>query len=140
MKLARDPRGDVKDAAIDGVIGLAGASSDKRTRLVECIMAKQFSPRQCEKLLDSNVPYRSEELSVLCGLCRDQDPAYRSVAVRQVLTQPGMDSEEALAVANSMRRDDDRSVRDAVHQFLDRTAEVGRAISINCRVAVRIER
>ena len=125
VKLARDPRSDVRDAAIDGVIGLAGDSSDEKSRLAESIMAKRFSPRQCEKLLDSSVPYRSEELSILCALCRDQDPAYRLVAVRRVLTHPGMDPEKTLAVADSMRGDDDGNVRDAVHQFLDRGAEKG---------------
>ena len=59
VKLARNPKSDVKDAAIDGV--------------------KWFPPRQYEKLLDSSVPYRSEELSILCALCRDQDPAHRLV-------------------------------------------------------------
>ena len=126
VKLARDPRSDVRDAAIDGVIGLAGDSGDEKSRLVEGIMAKRFSARQCEKLLDSSVPYRSDELSILCGLCRDRDPAYRLVAVRRVLTHPGMHPEKALAAAHLMRGDDDGNVRDAVHQFLDRRAEKGR--------------
>ena len=126
VSLARDPRSDVRDAAIDGAIGLAGDSCDAKSILVETIMAKRFSPRQCEKLLDSSVTYRSEELSILCDLCRDQDPAYRLVAVRRVLTHPEMDPEKALAAADSMRGDDDGNVRDAVHQFLDRGAEKGR--------------
>ena len=126
VSLARDPRSDVRDAAIDGAIGLAGDSCDAKSILVETIMAKRFSPRQCEKLLDSSVAYRSEELSILCDLCRDQDPAYRLVAVRRVLTHSEMDPEMALAAADSMRGDDDGNVRDAVHQFLDRGAEKGR--------------
>ena len=126
VKLARDPRSDVKDAAIDQVIGLAESSSGEKTRLVESILAKQFSPSQCEKLVNSSLSYGCEELSVLCGLCKDQDPAYRLVGVRQVLTHQGMDSEKALAAANSMKVDDNGSVRDAVHQFLDRTGDRGR--------------
>ena len=123
VNLARDPRRDVCDAAIDGVIELAGDSSDEKSKVVESIMAKRFSSRQCEKLLDSDVPYRSEELSILCDLCRDQDADYRLVAVRRVLTHPAMDLENALAAADSMRGDDDGNVRDAVHQFLDLRAE-----------------
>lgn len=126
VSLARDPRSDVRDAAIDGAIGLAGDSCDAKSILVETIMAKRFSPRQCEKFLDSSVAYRSEELSILCDLCRDQDPAYRLVAVRRVLTHPEMDPKMALAAADSMRGDDDGNVRDAVHQFLDQGAEKGR--------------
>ena len=123
VKLAGDSRSDVSDAAIDGVIGLSGESSDEKSRLMESILAKRFSPRQCERLLDSSVPYRSDELSTLRELCRDQDPAYRLVAVRRVLTHPGMDREKALAVAHSMRGDNDGNVRDAVRLFLDRSVE-----------------
>ena len=126
VKLAKDSRSDVKDAAIDGVIGLAEASSDQKTSVVERILAKQFSLRQCKRLLDGSVPYSSEELSILCRLCRDQDPEYRIVAVRQVLTKPRLDPEKALAEANSMRDDTDGNVRDAVHQFLDQRVEKGR--------------
>lgn len=120
VKLARDPRNDVKNAAIDGVIGLAIYSSAERSRLVDSIIAKRFSAGQCEKLLDGNISYRTEELSNLCNLCRDQDPAYRLIAVRRVLTHPGVDPDEALATAEFIRGDDNGSVRDAVHQFLDR--------------------
>ena len=122
VSLARDPRGDVRDAAIDGVTGLARDSSDEKSRVVDSIVAKRFPLRQCEKLLSSDVPYRSEDLLTLCDLCSDQDPSYRLVAVRRVLTHHGIDPEKALTVANEMRSDDDGNVRDAVHQFLDRRA------------------
>ena len=124
--LARDPRSDVRDAAIDGVIGLARDSSDEKSRLLESIMAKRFSPRQCERLLDSGVPYHSDELSSLCDLCRDQDPAFRLVAVRGVVSHAKMDPERAFSVADSMRGDDDGHVRDAIHLFLNQGAGKGR--------------
>ena len=41
--LTKDPRSDVKDAAIDGVIGLAVKSCDEKSRLVESIVAKRFT-------------------------------------------------------------------------------------------------
>ena len=126
VMLARDPRSDVRDAAVDGVIGLATDSSDERSKLLESIMAKRFSPRQFERLLDSSVPYHSEELSSLCDFCKDQDPAFRLVAVRLVVTHSKMDPERALAVAESMRGDDDGHVRDAVHLFLNQGAGKGR--------------
>ena len=119
VDLTGDPRSDVRDAAIDGVIRLAAGSSDEISRVVESIVAKRFSARQCERLLSSDVPYRPEELMSLCGLCSDQDPSYRLVAVRRVLTHQAIDPEKALAVANSMRNDDNGNVRDAVHQFFD---------------------
>lgn len=119
VDLASDPRSDVRNAAIDGVIGLAGDSSDEKSRLLESIVAKRFTSRQCEKLLISDVPYRSEELSSLFDLCSDQDPSYRLVAVRRVLTHRAIDPERTLGVAKSMRSDKDANVRDAVHRFLD---------------------
>ncbi len=123
VKLTKDPRSDVKDAAIDGVIGLAVKSCDEKSRVVESIVAKRFTSRQVEKLLESDIPFRSEDLLCLCALCRDREPAYRQVAVRRVLTHPAMDPTKALATADSMRNDDTGNVRDAVHQFLDQRRE-----------------
>ena len=123
VNLTKDPRSDVKDAAIDGVIGLAVKSCDEKSRVVEGIVAKRFTSRQVEKLLDSGIPFQSEDLLSLCALCRDRDPAYRLVAVRRVLTHPAMDPTKTLAAADSMRDDAAGSVRDAVHQFLDQRRE-----------------
>ena len=118
-KLAGDSRTDVSNAAVDGIISLAIESSDNRSRLVARILAKQFVPRQCEKLLGDNVPYTAEELSILCGLRSDPEPSFRVLAVIRVFVHPAMDSEEALAAAASMKDDEDGNVRDAVHKFLD---------------------
>ena len=83
------------------------------------ILAKQFVPRQCEKLLGGSVPYTAEELSILCDLRRDPEPPFRLLAVTRVFAHPAMGSEEALAAAVSMKDDKDGNVRDAVHKFLD---------------------
>ena len=123
VKLTKDSRIDVRDAAIEGVIGLAGNAGKQRSKVVDSIVAKRFTSRQCEKLLNSGVPFLSEELLKMCILCRDEDPAYRLVAMRRILTHSAMDPEEAFAAADSMRDDDDGNVRDAVHQFLDRQGE-----------------
>ena len=123
VNLTKDPRSDVKDAAVDGVIGLAVKSCDEKSRVVESIVAKRFASTQVEKLLDSGIPFRSEDLLTLCTLCRDREPAYRLVAVRRVLTDPAMDPTKALAAADSMRDDAAGNVRDAVHQFLDQRRE-----------------
>ena len=119
LDLTKDPRHDVRDAAIDGVIRLAKDSRDEKSRMIESIVDKQFSSRQCEKLISSDIPYDSEDLLKLRDLCGDQDPSYRLVAVRRVLTHRAIDPEQALAVVTSMRSDNDGIVRDAVYQFLD---------------------
>lgn len=121
--LAGDSRPDVAGAAIDGIVELATKSPEDRLKLVEGILGKRFSARQCGTLLGSSVPYATEELSNLCGLCGDPDPAFRSVAVRSVLDHPQMNPKEALAVADSMRSDADGNVRDNVHRFLERKAK-----------------
>ena len=122
-QLAGDSRSDVAEAAIDGLVELAAGSAHDKLNLVESILGKGFSARQCGKLLGSSVPFSAEELAVLCSLCEDPDPAYRSVAVRGVLGHPGMDSEKALAVADSMRGDADGNVLDTVYRFLERGTE-----------------
>ena len=83
-KLAGDSRTDVSNAAIDGIISLATKSADNRLRLVASILAKQFVPRQCEKLLGGSVPYTAEELSILCDLRSDPEPSFRVLAVIRV--------------------------------------------------------
>ena len=123
VNLTKDTRSDVKDAAIDGVIRLAAKSCDEKSKLVESIVAKRFASGQVEKILDSSIPFRSEDLLSLCALCKDREPAYRLLAVRRVLTHPAMNPTAALATADSMRDDDAGNVRDAVYQFLDQRRE-----------------
>ena len=122
-ELAGDSRRDVAGAAIDGIVELATSLPEDRLKLVEGILGKRFSVRQCETLLGSSVPYATEELSNLCVLCEDPDPAFRSVAVRGVLGHPRMDRRRALAVGNSMRGDEDGNVRDSAHRVLERWAK-----------------
>ena len=122
-ELAGDSRRDVAGAAIDGILELATSSPEDRLKLVEGILGKKYSARQCQTLLGSSVQYAAEELSNLCVLCEDPDPAFRSVAVRGVLGHPQMNRKEALAVAEAMRSDVDGNVRDTAHRFLERGAK-----------------
>ena len=124
VEFARDSRSDVADAAVDEIVGTVTRSTDKIDRLVESILGKLFTPRQCEKLLDNGVPYGKRELSRLCSLCTDPDPAYRLVAVRYVLGHAEMEQEKAILEADSMREDDDANVRDAVYRSLDKNRRV----------------
>ena len=120
--LAGDSRSDVANAAIDEMVRLATDSPDIRSRITRSILAKQFVPRQCERLLDSSVPYREDELWALCCLCSDAEPAYRILAIRRVLAHPNMDRERSGAIAVPLKVDENGNVRDAVYQFLDSRA------------------
>lgn len=119
VDLAQDSRSDVRNAAIDGIILLVEHSIVNRNKLVNSIISKRFSSRQCETLLDSSISYNSEQISALCDLFIDPDPVYRLVAARYVLTHPSMNPERALTTANSMRSDCNGNVRDAIFKFLD---------------------
>lgn len=125
VTLAGDPRSDVAAAAIDEILRQAAESTAVRSQLVQNILAKQFVPRQCERLLDRSVPYATDELSALCDLCGDAQPAYRVFAIRRVLAHPVMDRERAVAIAVSMKADKDGNVRDAVYRFLDDDRDAG---------------
>ena len=118
--LARDSRSDVANAAIDEILRQAVDSRGVRSQLVQNIVAKQFSPRQCERLIDSSVSFAEGELSTLCDLCDDAEPAYRVFALRRVLVHPIMDRERSVAIAVAMKADEDGNIRDAVYQLLDR--------------------
>lgn len=119
VELAGDSRGDVCDSALDGMVGLATDSAAERARLVECILGERFPAKQCEKLLGSSVPYSTENLMALRGLCQSPDAKYRLVAAKRLLAHPGMNPAEARAAAEAMRTDADGTVRDAAHRFLD---------------------
>ena len=119
VELAGDSRGDVRNAALDGIVRLATSSAAERWKLVECILGGRFPVRQCEKLLGISVPYSTEDLTALRCLCQSQDAKYRLVAAKHLLTHPGMDPAEARVVAEEMRTDADGNVRDAAHRFLD---------------------
>ena len=119
VELIRDPRSDVRDAAMDMLIGRAESSGQDRSTTVNSIVGKRFSAKHAEKLLKASVPYNAAQLSILCELCKDRDPEYRLVAARRVLTHPRMNREKALATAESMKGDDDGDIRDAIYQFLD---------------------
>ncbi len=125
VEFAGDTRSDVRNAAIDGVVGLAKDSSDEKSRVVESIVAKKFSAKQCEKLVDSCISYTSDELLLLCDLCRDENPTYRLFAVRRVLGHPAMDVMTAIRTAEDMKGDNNGNVRDAVHLFLDGESKKG---------------
>ena len=72
VEFAGDVRGDVRNAAIDGIVRLAEKSSDEKYRVAESIVAKRFSAEQCEKLVASSISYGPDELLLLCKLCRDE--------------------------------------------------------------------
>ena len=119
VELAGDARRDVCDAALDGMVGLAAESAVERASLVECILRGRLPAKQCEKLLGSTVPYSTEDLTALRGLCRSPDAKYRLVAAERLLAHPGMNPAEARAAADAMKTDPDGNVRDAAHRFLD---------------------
>ena len=117
-KLSRDTRPDVSELAVQDLVHLVIGSDDDRNQLVGEICAKRFPSALCAKLFDSGIPYSQDNLTKLCGLLEDSDPAYRRVAIR-VLSHPGMDRVKALRLATHMKDDTDGSVRDAAHRCLD---------------------
>ena len=132
--LAGDSRTDVANAAIDEILCVASDSADVRSQLAQYILDKRFAPRQCERLLDGSVTYATDELSALCALSRDAEPAYRKLALSHVLVHPSMDSEKAIAAALPMKTDRDGSVRDAAYEFLgvrEESARVSPPVSVD---------
>ena len=117
-ELSRDTRPDVSELAVQDLVRLVIGSDDGRNQLVGEICAKRFPSAICTKLFDSSIPYAQDNLTKLCGLLEDSDPAYRRVAIH-ILSHPGMNRVEALRLATHMKDDVDGSVRDAAHRYLD---------------------
>ena len=120
--LTKDSRGDVVDAAVDGLVEIARGSSTQRRKLVEMIRNKRFGANCCERLLDVNLPYTARELSWLSRLRTDIDPDFRVFVVRRVFRHPRMCVAEARAKTVALTQDENGKVRDAAYEFLE-TAE-----------------
>ena len=117
-ELATDKRRDVAELAMQDLVNLVSRSDDDRNQLVGELCAKRFSLALCAKFLDVSIPYSQDNLTALCALLEDIDPAYRRVAIR-VLSHPNMDRVEALRLATQMKDDADGIVRDAAYKCLD---------------------
>ena len=117
-ELAMDRRHDVSELVVQDIVNLVSRSDDDRSQLVGELCAKRFPPAYCAKFFDVSIPYSQDNLTALCALLEDIDPAYRRVAIR-VLSHPNMDRVEALRLATQMKDDADSTVRDAAYRCLD---------------------
>ena len=124
VKLVTDARHSVAEKAIQDLIKYASCSEKHRNQLVDEICNKRFSPSQCIQLLDSEVPYSTENLTKLCLLFNEIDPNFRQAAV-SILSHPNIYKSEALELAINYKDDDDGNVRDAVYRYLDSIKKVG---------------
>lgn len=119
VELSKDDRPEISRLAVRDLVNLASKSEVVRNQLVEEICDRRFSPSQCLKLFDANIPYTRKNLNKLSSLLNETDPDYRQVAV-QILSHPNMEKPEALKLATRSKVDCDGNVRDAVYKFLGR--------------------
>jgi hypothetical protein len=83
-ELLNDARGDVKDLALSWLIQRATQSSKSRSKLVASVREKLPHAAAVAKLLDSAIAFDEAEISQLCDLFSDADPAYRLAALRLI--------------------------------------------------------
>ena len=124
VELSKDSRNDVSRLAMGDLVSIVTESNNYRNQLVDEICAKSFPSVRCKILFDFNIPYSQDNLTKLCTLLQDEDPAYRRVAI-QILFHPRMDRMEASGLATRMKDDDDGNVRDAAYRCLDVIEQVG---------------
>lgn len=84
FELLNDTRGDVKDLALSWLIQRATRSPKSRSKLVASVREKLPRAAAVAKLLDSAIAFDEAEISQLCGLFSDADPAYRLAALRLI--------------------------------------------------------
>ena len=124
VELSKDSRNDVSRLAMGDLVSIVTESNNYRNQLVDEICAKSFPSVRCKILFDFNIPYSQDNLTKLCTLLQDEDPAYRRAAI-QILFHPRMDRMEASGLATRMKDDDDGNVRDAAYRCLDVIEQVG---------------
>jgi len=84
FELLNDTRGDVKDLALSWLIQRATRSPKSRSKLVASVREKLPRAAAVAKLLDSAIAFDEAEISQLCDLFSDPDPAYRLAALRLI--------------------------------------------------------
>jgi hypothetical protein len=84
FELLRDTRGDVKDLALSWLIQHATQSPTSRSKLVASVREKLPRAAAIAKLLDSAIAFDEAEISQLCDLFSDADPAYRLAVLRLI--------------------------------------------------------
>lgn len=97
----------------------AAKSAEGRVDLIDIVVARHFSARLCEQLIDKEIPFSNDDLTAMATLRDDADPEFRLVAIRKVLAHPNMDTKTAIEAARSMLHDGDADVRDAAYSILD---------------------
>ncbi len=83
-ELLNDTRGDVKDLALSWLIQRATQSPISRLHLVASVRKKLPRASAVARLLDSEIAFDEAEISQLCDLFSDTDPAYRLAALRLI--------------------------------------------------------
>ncbi|QQE87242.1 hypothetical protein [Azotobacter chroococcum] len=84
FELLNDTRADVKDLAVSWLIQRAAQSQISRSKLVASVREKQPHVAAAARLLDSEIAFDEAEISQLCDLFSDTDPAYRLAALRLI--------------------------------------------------------
>lgn len=84
LGLLNDSRGDVKDVALSWLTERAIQSPRSRSKLVASVKEKLPRAASVAKLLDSAIAFDEAEISQLCDLFSDADPAYRLAALRLI--------------------------------------------------------
>lgn len=84
FELLSDTRRDVKDLALSWLVQRATRSSMTRSKLVASVRGKRPPAESVARLLDSKIVFDEAEISQLCDLFSDEDPAYRLAALQLI--------------------------------------------------------
>jgi len=84
LELLNDTRRDVKDLALSWLVQRATQSPISRSKLVASVRGKLPHAESVARLLDSEIAFDEAEISQLCDLFSDADPAYRLAALRLI--------------------------------------------------------
>lgn len=84
LELLNDTRRDVKDLALSWLVQRATRSPISRSKLVASVRGKLPHAGSVARLLDSEIAFDEAEISQLCDLFSDADPAYRLAALRLI--------------------------------------------------------
>ena len=120
MKLCRDTRRDVQEAAIDAFLDRIAVSEDIRASFVNEIVAKVLPASLLSKALVTKVPFSDVEVRQLRVLLEDEDPKWR-LAATKLLNPSYLKSDTIQKTIAKLLADSHPQVRQAATLALDHT-------------------
>ena len=119
IELLSDYRNDVKELAFGLVAERAGSSDAARALVVAAMATKKIIASSVHRILGTAIAFADEDVSRICQLLADEDPAYR-LAAMAMLRSHRLTHAQVAEMAKRLVDDPHREVSDTARAILEK--------------------